>query len=112
MSTSNHINKCSFSSIPFKNKKSQNTVILFNVKVKNNILNELNINEEKLKTIQNEFKKKKKWYFYLLYYIFPFFQLDNNNAYKIYGIYLKIYHRFMSIDFFIPIVLKSYQDTQ
>ena len=112
LSKSNNINKCSFSSIPFKNKKSQNTVILFNVKVKNDILNELNINEEKLKTIQNEFQKKKKWYFYLLYYIFPFFQLDNNNAYKIYVIYLKIYHRFMSIDFLIPMILKSYQDTQ
>ena len=54
-------------------------------------------------------KKEKNLTFYLLYYICPFFSLKNYEQYKTFEIYSNIFQKLLSIDFLIPIVLKSYQ---
>jgi len=98
-------------SVPFKSKRIENINIctLFNIKVKNNILTKININNEQLKMIQKFEKKEKNWYFNLIYYIIPFCMLNKLKKYKTYEIYLDIFQKFLSIDFFIPMILHSYQ---
>ena len=104
-------NKCNATSIPLKHKRIENinACTLFNIKLKNDILINLDINEEELKMLQQFEKRKKDFIFYLLYYICPFFALKNFNQYKTFDIYSNIFQKFVSIDFLIPIVLKSYQ---
>jgi hypothetical protein len=103
--------KCNISTIPFKIKKIDdiNICTVFNIKVKNQILNLFDVNENELKLIQNFEKTEKNWYYYLLYYIVPLYTLKHFQKYKIFNLYINIFHRFLSIDFFIPIILKSYQ---
>ena len=98
-------------SVPFKSKRIENINIctLFNIKVKNNILTKININNEQLKMIQKFEKKEKNWYFNLIYYIIPICMLNKLKKYKTYEIYLDIFQKFLSIDFFIPMILHSYQ---
>ncbi len=104
-------NKCNATSIPLKHKRIENinACTLFNIKLKNDILINLDINEEELKMLQQFEKRKKDFIFYLLYYICPFFALKNFNQYKTFDIYSNIFQKFVSIDFLILIVLKSYQ---
>ena len=60
--------------------------------------------------IQNfEKKKKKECLFYLYYYIFPFYMLTHFRRYKTYEFYQTIFQKILSIDFFIPMILQSYQ---
>ena len=103
-------NKCNITSIPLKKKRIENinAYTLFNIKLKNDVLINLDINEEELKMLQH-FEKKKNINFYLLYYICPFFSLKNYEQYKTFEIYSNIFQKLLSIDFLIPIVLKSYQ---
>ena len=106
--------RCSNSYIPKKNKmknfKTINICTLFNVNVKKNILDLFNINNDDQIMIQNfERKKKKEFSFYLYYYIFPFNLLSHFKRYKSYELYQCIFQKILSIDFFIPMILQSYQ---
>ena len=104
--------KCNISSIPFKVKKKVddiNICTVFNIKVKNKILTLLDVNDNEFKLIQNFERTEKKWYYYLIYFICPLYSLEHFQKYKTYVLYIDILHRFLSIDFFIPMILKSYQ---
>jgi len=106
--------RCSNSFIPKKNKMKNfetiNVCTLFNVNVKKNILDLFNIKDDDQIMIQNfEKNKKRKFSFYLYYYIFPFYALSHFTRYKTYELYQNIFQKFLSIDFFIPMILHSYQ---
>ncbi len=106
--------RCSNTLIPKMNKmkyfETINVCTLFNVNVKKNILDLFNINNDNQIMIQNfEKKKKKGCLFYLYYYIFPFYMLTHFRRYKTYEFYQTIFQKILSIDFFIPMILQSYQ---
>ena len=86
-----------------------NSCKLFNLKSNKIILNKLEINDKQLKILKHYEKKEKKWAHYLLYYIFPLCLFQKLKNYKIYLIYLDVFHKFLSIDFLIPMILNSYQ---
>ena len=87
----------------------KNSCKLFNLKSNKIILNKLEINDKQLKILKQYEKKEKKWAYYLLYYIFPLCLFQKSKNYKIYSIYLDVFHKFLSIDFLIPMILNSYQ---
>ncbi len=106
--------RCSNTLIPKMNKMKHfeiiNVCTLFNVNVKKNILDLFNIKDGDQIMIQNfEKKKKRKLSFYLYYYIFPFNMLTHFSRYKTYEFYQSIFQKLLSIDFFIPMILHSYQ---
>ena len=106
--------KCINSYVPKKNKMKNfetiNVCTLFNVNVKKNILDLFNIQNDDQIMIQNfEMKKKRKFLFYLFYYFIPFFILAHFKRYKTYELYQNIFQKLLSIDFFIPMILQSYQ---
>ena len=86
-----------------------NSCKLFNVKSNKIILNKLEINDKQLKILKQYEKKEKKRGYYLLYYIFPLCLFQKLKIFKIYSIYLDVFHKFLSIDFLIPMILNSYQ---
>ena len=86
-----------------------NSCKLFNLNTNKIILNKLEINDEQLKILKQYENKKKKCSDYLLYYIIPLCFFQNLNNYKIYTLYLDVFHKFLSIDFLIPMILNSYQ---
>ncbi len=86
-----------------------NSCKLFNLNTNKIILNKLEINDEQLKILKQNENKKKKCSDYLLYYIIPLCFFQNLNNYKIYTLYLDVFHKFLSIDFLIPMILNSYQ---
>jgi hypothetical protein len=103
-------NKCHISSIPLKRKSiEEENIILFNIKMKNYILSVFEINNDELKSLKTFNKKNKKFTYYLYYYIFPFFTLGHFKRYRTFGLYLKIFKKMTSFDFFIPMILNSYK---
>ena len=104
-------NKCSISSIPLKSKYLSNTNIcsLFKVKIKNIILDKLNIKNEDLKIIQDFQNKKKNLMFYIFYFFCPFLKIQNLKKIHALQLYNNIFRKCMSIDFLIPMILHSYQ---
>ena len=103
-------NKCHISSIPLKRKNiEEENIILFNIKMKNYILSVFEINNDELKSLKTFNKKNKKFTYYLYYYIFPFFTLGHFKRYRTFGLYLKIFKKMTSFDFFIPMILNSYK---
>jgi len=106
--------RCSNSYIPKKNKMKNfeiiNVCTLFNVNAKKNLLDLFNIKDNDQIMIQNfEKNKKRKFSFYFYYYIFPFYVLSHFTRYKTYELYQNIFQKLLSIDFFIPMILHSYQ---
>jgi hypothetical protein len=99
-------NTLTYNNTDFENK---NSCKLFNLKSNEIILNKLEINDKQLKILKHYEKKEKKWAHYLLYYIFPLCLFQKLKNYKIYSIYLDVFHKFLSIDFLIPMILNSYQ---
>ena len=105
---SNNINNNSNSNINIINNKNNN---MNNINNNDNSIRSSSSSSkiQKMNDIQNfKLNKKKSLCFYFQYYLFPFCFIENNQTYQLYRVYTKIYHKFMSIDLLIPLVLNHY----